>query len=41
MDQISDAGIVFDNRNDHRFDDCGIKEPEILYYSSPFRMRPS
>ena len=31
MDQLSDAGIVFDSRNEHRFDDYGIKEPEILY----------
>ena len=41
IDQVSDAGIVFDSHNDHPFDDCGIKEPEILYFSSPCRMRPS
>ena len=41
MDQTTDAGFFFDSRNDHRFDDCGIKEPEILYIGSPFRMRPS
>ena len=41
MDQLLGEGIILDNRNYHRFDDCGIKEPEILYFSSPCRMRPS
>ena len=41
LDQVSDAGIVFDNRNDHRFDNCEVKETEVLYFSFQCKMRPS